>query len=64
MYRMGIPPNTTPTCMFCTAPSSDATKKGHRVVKFKDVTTNKFVAVAVDVKIGIYGASKGSQDNL
>ena len=64
MYRMGIPPNATPTCMFCAAPSSNATKKGHRVVQFKDVTTNKFVALAVDGKMRIYGASKGSQDNL
>ncbi len=29
---------------------------GHRVVQFKDVETNKFVAVAVDGKLKMYGA--------
>jgi hypothetical protein len=30
-------------------------RDGHRVVQFKDVETNRFVAVAVDGKIRIYG---------
>jgi hypothetical protein len=29
-------------------------KKGHQVVQFKDVETNKFVAVAVDEKVRVY----------
>lgn len=35
--------------------------EGHQVVQFKDVETNRFVAVAVDGKVRIYGARKGSQ---
>lgn len=35
-------------------------KKGHQVVQFKDVETNKFVAVAVDAKVKLYGAGRGS----
>lgn len=31
-------------------------RDGHQVVQFKDVGTNKFVAVAVDAKVRIYGA--------
>ena len=31
-------------------------RDGHQVVQFKDVETNKFVAVAVDDKVRIYGA--------
>jgi hypothetical protein len=30
-------------------------KKGHQVVQFKDVETNRFVAVAVDGKVRLYG---------
>lgn len=30
-------------------------RDGHLVVQFKDVETNKFVAVAVDDKVTIYG---------
>jgi hypothetical protein len=29
--------------------------KGHKVVQFKDVETNKFVAVSVDGKVRVYG---------
>jgi hypothetical protein len=32
-------------------------RDGHQVVQFKDVETNKFVAVSVDGKIRIYGAT-------
>lgn len=31
-------------------------RDGHQVVQFKDIETNKFVAVAVDDKVRIYGA--------
>jgi hypothetical protein len=31
-------------------------REGHRVVQFKDVDSNKFVAVAVDGKIIVYGS--------
>lgn len=31
-------------------------RDGHQVVQFKDVETNKFVAVVVDDKVRIYGA--------
>jgi hypothetical protein len=35
-------------------------REGHQVVQFKDVETNKFVAVAVDGAVTIYGgASEG-----
>jgi hypothetical protein len=30
-------------------------RKGHQVVQFKDVKTNRFVAVAVDGDVGEYG---------
>ena len=30
-------------------------KKGHKVVQFKDVETNRFVAVSVDGKVRVYG---------
>jgi hypothetical protein len=29
-------------------------KKGHQVVQFKDVETNKFVAVSLDEKVRVY----------
>jgi hypothetical protein len=32
-------------------------KDGHQVVQFKDVETNRFVAVSVDGKVRIYGAA-------
>ena len=31
-------------------------KSGHQVVQFKDVGTNRFVAVAVDGEVTVYGA--------
>ncbi len=31
---------------------------GHEVVQFKDAETNRFVAVAVDGKVKVYGAKK------
>ena len=31
------------------------TRQGHRVVQFRDVESNKYVAVAVDGKIKLYG---------
>jgi hypothetical protein len=31
-------------------------KEGHQVVQFKDVETNRFVAVAVAGKVKVYGA--------
>jgi hypothetical protein len=31
-------------------------RDGHQVVQFKDVQINKFVAVAVDAKVKVYGA--------
>ena len=33
---------------------------GHVVVQFKDVATNRFVAVAVDGEVKEYGAGKGT----
>ncbi len=30
-------------------------REGHRVVQFKDAETNRFVAVAVDGKVQVYG---------
>ena len=33
-------------------------RSGHQVVQFKDVETNKFVAVVVDGEVTFYGASK------
>ena len=30
-------------------------RDGHHVVQFKDVETNKFIAVAVDGKVRVYG---------
>jgi hypothetical protein len=30
-------------------------RKGHQVVQFKDVDTNRFVAVSVDGKVKVYG---------
>lgn len=31
---------------------------GHRVVQFKDVSTNRFLAVAVDSQVKVYGKAK------
>ena len=36
-------------------------RDGHQVVQFKDVQTNKFVAVAVDGKVTVYGAGHGAR---
>jgi hypothetical protein len=36
-------------------------RKGHRVVQFKEAELNKFVAVAVDGKVKLYGVGRGSQ---
>lgn len=33
-------------------------RKGHQVVQFKDVETNRFVAVAVDGQVRVYGRSR------
>ncbi len=33
-------------------------RKGHQVVQFKDEQTNRFVAVAVDGKVTLYGGRK------
>ena len=33
-------------------------RSGHQVVQFKDLETNKFLAVAVDGEVTFYGASK------
>jgi len=30
-------------------------RKGHKVVQFRDVTTNKYIAVAVDGDVKVYG---------
>ena len=35
-------------------------RKGHQVVQFKDVETNRFVAVSVDGKVKQYGALRKS----
>ena len=34
-------------------------RSGHQVVQFKDVESNRFVAVAVDGEAKVYGAGKG-----
>ena len=34
-------------------------RKGHNVVQFKDVASDRFVAVAVDGKVKVYGAHGG-----
>jgi hypothetical protein len=34
-------------------------RSGHQVVQFKDVQTNRFVAVAVDGEAKVYGAGRG-----
>ena len=36
--------------------------KGHQVVQFKDVETNKFVAVSVDGKVRVYGQMQRGAD--
>jgi hypothetical protein len=36
-------------------------RDGHQVVQFKDNETSKFVAVAVDGKIMVYGAGHGTR---
>ena len=36
-------------------------RDGHQVVPFKDVSTNKFVAAAVDGKVTAYGAGHGTK---
>ncbi len=33
-------------------------RQGHQVVQFKDVETNRFVAVAVDGAVRVYGRSR------
>jgi hypothetical protein len=33
-------------------------RDGHQVVQFKDAETNRFVAVAVDGKVHVYGAAR------
>ena len=33
-------------------------RKGHQVVQFKDAETNRFVAVAVDGKVTVYGGTQ------
>jgi hypothetical protein len=33
-------------------------RDGHQVVQFKDAETNRFVAVAVDGKVRVYGAAR------
>lgn len=37
-------------------------KSGHKVVQFKDVETNRFVAVAVDGKVTLYGNRGGGKN--
>jgi hypothetical protein len=37
-------------------------RSGHQVVQFKDVQTNKFVAVAVDGEVKEYGARRGRKE--
>ena len=34
-------------------------RDGHQVVQFKDVENNKFIAVAVDGKVRVYGSGSG-----
>ena len=36
-------------------------REGHQVVQFKDTETNRFVAVAVDGEITVYGAGHGAK---
>ncbi len=36
-------------------------RDGHQVVQFKDAATNRFVAVAVDGKVKLYGSRSGSK---
>jgi hypothetical protein len=36
-------------------------RSGYQVVQFKDVETNKFVAVAIDGKVTVYGAGHGAR---
>ena len=36
-------------------------REGHKVVQFKDSTTNKFVAVAADGEVTVYGAGHGAR---
>ena len=36
-------------------------REGHQVVQFKDAGTNKFVAVAVDGEVTVYGAGRGAR---
>lgn len=36
-------------------------RNGHQVVQFKDVQTNRFVAVAVDGEAKVYGATRGGK---
>ena len=36
-------------------------REGHRVVQFKDTGTNKFVAVAADGEVTVYGGGHGSR---
>ena len=36
-------------------------REGHEVVQFKDVNTNRFVAVAVDGEVSVYGAGHGTR---
>lgn len=38
-------------------------RDGHQVVQFRDVQTNKFVAVAVDGAVKVYGSGKGDFSN-
>ena len=33
----------------------DLARKGHRVVQFRDVATNKYIAVAIDGDVKVYG---------
>ena len=36
--------------------------KGHQVVQFKDVETNRFIGVALDGKVRIYGQMQGHNE--
>ncbi len=36
-------------------------RSGHQVVQFKDMLTNKFIAVAVDGDVKVYGGMKSDQ---
>jgi hypothetical protein len=38
-------------------------REGHQVVQFKDVENNRFVAVAVDGKVRVYGSGSGKAGN-